>query len=103
MQKYNITCHDCGATRQVGIIDGHMGQIVDWLDNNPDPQIVKIVSARKRFDDQWGWQCICGNDDMWTEQESKFVSNKSNPKPTEIADIMNSLTPVESKFRMVAV
>lgn len=103
MKRYNIICKQCKAVRQVGIVKGAYQDIVDWLDNNPDPQLVKIVSARKRFDGQFGWECICGNNDMWTAQESRFVKNKANPKPKEIAQVMNELKPVVNKFRMVAV
>ena len=102
-KRYLLTCQNCGANRQVGIVKGMTGQIIDWLDNNPDPQKVKIISGRFRFDDEWGWQCICGNDDLWTEQEKSHVENLTNPEPKEITDIMNDLKPQKPKFRMVNV
>lgn len=103
MKRYNVICKKCKSVRSVGIVKGAMSEIVDWLDNNPDPQVVKIVSARKRFDGEWGWQCVCGNDDMWTAQESKFIRNKVTPDPQQISDVIKNLKPVVPKFRMVEV
>lgn len=78
-------------------------EVIDWLDNLPDPQVVKIISGRKRLDDQFGWQCICGQNDLMTEQELEHIENKAAPKPKEIAGIMNNLKPQKSKFIMEAV
>lgn len=103
MQRYKITCKKCSSSREVGIVRGALNDIVDWLDNNPDPQLVKIISARKRFDGQFGWECICGNNDLWTNQETKFIRNKVNPDPQEISQVVKNLKPVASKFRMVTV
>lgn len=102
MKLYLITCKKCQSCRKVGIVKG-MNEMIDWLDNNPDPSVVKIISGRKRFDGEWGWECICGNNDMWTAQESKFVKNKVSPEPQEIADVMKNLKPVPSMFEMVGV
>lgn len=103
MKRFNVICGKCKSVRQVGIVKGSFNDIIDWLDNNPDPQIAKIVSGRKRFDGQWGWQCVCGNNDLWTAQESRYVKNKTNPEPQEIADVMKNLKPVPSRFKMVGV
>lgn len=102
MKRYNIICNECKAVRQIAIAKG-VNEVVDWLDNNPNPQLVKIISARKRFDDQWGFECICGNNDLWTEQEKKSVKDLVAPQPREIADIVRNLSPVKPKFQMVGV
>lgn len=98
MNKYKITCLTCNATRFVALIrTNHGSSIIDWLDNSPDE---KIVSGRKRLDSAWGWQCLCGNDDLLTEQEQKHISNKQKPDPKEVADLAKRLVPQKPKFRM---
>lgn len=98
---YNIICKNCHAERQVGIDNDT--ELLDWLGDNPNPNQVKIISARKRFDGLWGWQCICGNDDLWTSQEIKSVSDLTNPKPKEITEIIKDLKVQKPKFEMVAI
>lgn len=102
-KRYLITCKECGAKRQIGLVPGHADEIIDWLDNNPDAQATRIISGRKRLDGQWGWQCICGNDDLLTKQEKQGIKNASAPKPKELADIMNDLKVQPNKFEMVGV
>lgn len=103
MKQYDVVCGKCKAVRRIGIIKGAVRDLIDWGANSPDPMKVKIISGRKRFDDQWGWQCICGNNDLWTPQEEKNVESKSNPRAEEMAQIIKSLKPVKSKFKMVEV
>lgn len=104
MKRFRITCLDCGNSRLIAILKGAAGNdVIDWLDNNPNPTVAKIVSGRKRFDDQWGWECICGTNDLWTEQEKKAVSNLQSPEPKEIADVVNNLKVSKPKFEMVGV
>lgn len=100
MQRYKVTCLGCGASRTVGIVSSYSGDMIDWLDNNPDPQVVNIVSGRKRLDEKFGWQCICGNDDIMTDQENEFIQNKQSPSPTDVAELMRVLVPQEEKFEM---
>lgn len=99
-QLYNIICLNCKAVRRVGIVKNSAGNFIDWLDNNPDIQKVKIYSGRKRLDSNWGWQCICGNDDIMTNQEIKFIENKQSPNPKDIKDVLDSLIIQEPKFAM---
>lgn len=103
MSRYKITCKECRATREVGIIKGLVNDVIDWLDNNPDPQVVKIISGRKRLDNNFGWECICGNNDLLTQQEIDTIKNKSAPEPKEIAQIIKDLKPAKSRFEMVVV
>lgn len=103
MKRYKVICGSCRSVRQVGIIKGAMGEIIDWLDNLPDPQVVKIISGRKRMDNNFGWECVCGNNDLLTQQEIASIKNKSAPKPQELNQIMKNLKPQEPKFKMVAI
>lgn len=98
MKRYKITCLDCGAEREIAIHKSPMGDRVDWLDDNPSE---KIISARQRLDSNWGFQCLCGANDIVTDQERQTFSNVAAPKPKEINEIVKNLIVQEPKFRMV--
>lgn len=60
----------------------------------------RIISGRYRLDEQWGWQCICGNNDIMTKQEIDEISNPQSPDPKEIFQIIKDLKPQPSQFIM---
>lgn len=101
MKHYLITCRDCNATREVGIIASPMGDRIDWLDNKPNDE--NIVSGRPRLDGQYGWQCLCGNNDLMTAQEKKFIGKDTSPPTSTIAELMKEIEPAETKFIMETV
>lgn len=103
MKRYRIICGECGSGREVGIIKGALNEIIDWLGNGPDPQVVKIISGRKRLDGQWGWQCVCGNNDLLTKQELKTIKDPAQPAPQELSKIIKNLKPDKPRFKMEAV
>ena len=70
---------------------------VYWYD------VDKVISARKRLDGQWGFQCSCGNNDIMTAQETQMIADQANPKPQEIEQIMQNLIPDNPKFIMETV
>lgn len=76
-----------------------MGRRIDWLES-PENARHPIVSGRERLDGQWGFQCICGNNDLLTTQEARTFSNPVAPKPQEINDIVKNLKPDKPKFEM---
>lgn len=98
--KYSVKCLKCKSKRQVVIVTSEGRELIDWLENNPDPQVAKIVSGRKRFDNNWGWQCICGNNDILTDQENSYISDKQNPSPTDVAELIKNLEPQKPRFEM---
>lgn len=100
MKQYRVTCKSCRGGRQVIILESQGREVIDWLDNNPNPQVVRIISARKRLDGQWGWQCVCGNNDLLTEQENISISDKENPDPSEINSVINNLKVQKPRFNM---
>lgn len=102
-KKYRVTCKECQAERVVGIVSGYVQPIIDWLDNNPDPTVTMIVSGRNRLDGNWGWECICGNNDLLTEQEKKEIKNLQNPDPKDLSQVIKNLIPQRPKFEMRAV
>lgn len=97
--NYEITCGDCGATRIVQIIATPVGERVDWLEEKYDgPQ--QIISGRPRLDGQWGWQCLCGNNDLMTKQEINSMENQAAPTPKELNEIVANLQVQKSKFAL---
>lgn len=74
--------------------------MIDWLDNNPDPNQAKIVSGRKRLDGLWGWECMCGNNDILTNQERRMMSNPAAPDPKTVIEISKNVKVQAPKFAM---
>lgn len=101
MKHYQITCPECKATRKIGIVQTAVGDRIDWLENDPDE--AGIISGRQRLDGNFGWQCLCGNNDLLTAQENKQITNKVEPDPKEIQDVIKNLVPQQPKFIMEAV
>ena len=97
---YKIICKKCKANRLIDIISNQGRDVIDWRDNNPNPTVAKIVSGRKRLDDNWGFQCICGSDDLMSDQEKKFIADKQNPSPADITRVIEDLTIQTPKFEM---
>jgi hypothetical protein len=92
MKKYMIQCLQCKQKDEV-IIDKANRLLWD------DPK--SIISGRFRLDDNWGWQCLCGNNSLLTQQEDKFITDKVNPDPVEISDIVKNLVlDKNAKFKM---
>jgi len=99
MQTYDVTCLKCEASRRIKVVQSMDGDRVDWLET-PENANHPIVSARKRLDDQWGFQCRCGNNDLMTTQEARTFSNPTVPTPQEITQIVKNLKPDAPAFRM---
>lgn len=49
---------------------------------------------------QWGWQCLCGANDLLSKQEAREITDKTNPDPQEINQILKNLKPQKAKFVM---
>lgn len=91
--KYKITCSKCKKSDDIIIVDD---RLIDWQHSTS----INIISGRKRLDGQWGWQCVCGNNDLMTKQELRQITNKQNPDPQEIAHIVKNLVPDKPRFTM---
>lgn len=101
--KYSVKCLECKSKRQVNIVTSEGRELIDWLDNNPNPEAVRIISGRKRFDGNFGWQCICGNNDIMTKQEQSYITNKQSPSPNDVASLVKNLLPQKPQFEMRAI
>lgn len=100
--RYKVICNECHGSRLVELHDTPVGTRVDWLDDK-QPEPFTIISMRTRFDNQLGWECICGNNDLHTKQEKRVISNQANPTPQEINAIMKNIKADEPKFELRAV
>ncbi len=100
MKRYVVSCKRCKGERLVEIHPTPMGRRIDWLENK-QPGPFTIISARERLDGQWGFQCVCGENDLLTEQEAKNFSNPAAPTPQEISTIVKSLKVDEPRFNLV--
>lgn len=102
MKTYNIICSKCKGERQIQLHSTAMGKRIDWLEETTKAD-TPIVSGRERLDGAMGFQCICGNNDLLTEQEKRIFSNPASPKPQEINDIVKNLKVDQPKFEMVSI
>lgn len=89
VKEYKVTCLKCKGSNVVPIADDRS---VMW--KNAD----RIISARFRLDNQWGFQCICGNSNLLTKQEDEQIDNKQSPDPKQITDIVKNLIPDNRKL-----
>lgn len=89
--KYKITCKNC---KQSDIVQIEQDTHIIWGKNT------YIISGRKRLDMEWGFQCMCGNNDLLSEQENRVITDKVNPDPQEINQILKNLEPQKAKFVM---
>lgn len=46
---------------------------------------------------------MCGNNDIMTDQEQRVITDKVNPNPEEINQILKNLEPQKAKFVMARV
>lgn len=89
VKEYRVTCLKCKNYNIVPIGDDRS---VMW--KNCD----RIISARYRLDGQWGWQCVCGNNNLLTEQEDRYIEDKQSPDPKQINEIIKNLIPDNRKL-----
>lgn len=88
---YKIICKECKLDQ---VIDIDERRQINW------GKADRIISGRYRLDNNWGWQCICGNEDIMTDQEKRMIKNHQNPDPQDIRMVLNNLKPQRSKFVM---
>lgn len=91
METYKVTCRKCHGNDKVAIEDN---RDIYW--GTPK----SIISGRKRLDNNWGWQCMCGNEDLMTDQEKKQIRNHRSPDPEDIKTVLKNLKVQTSRFAM---
>lgn len=90
-KTYKVICKGCGESEDL---------VIDSQNNIYWKPVKSIISGRYRLDMQWGFQCICGNNDITTEQEQREISNLAAPDPVDISKVLKNLVPDKPKFRM---
>lgn len=100
MQRYKVICGKCNGQRLIEIHPTPMGKRIDWLDDK-QPDTFTIISGRERLDGQFGFQCVCGANDLLTSQERRSFGNPAAPTPQEISAIVKDLVPDRPKFSLV--
>lgn len=88
-----VICSKCKGFSVVNIQNNQLA----WV------EIGTVISARFRFDHQWGFQCYCGQNNIMTKQEIEMIANPEQPTPRELEDITKHLVvKKDTKFRVEA-
>lgn len=90
-KTYRVICKDCKESEDI---------VIDERNNIYWKPVKNIISGRYRLDMQWGWQCICQNNDIMTKQELEMIADTANPKPQELSSIIKNLQPQKPMFIM---
>lgn len=99
MRKYKVTCLNCKRS-DVLTIDESNHQVWDYAGK----LMTNFLSARFRKDGQWGFECVCGNDNRLSSAEAKDFDTLVAGDPLSIKRIADSLKLDDSKqFVMGAV
>lgn len=96
MQKYKVTCLECGES-DVLTIDEIAHQVLDY-----DKKMHTNFGAfRWRKDMKWGFICQCGNDNRLAPSEAEDFDKLVDGDPLSIKKIAASLlVPDETQFQM---
>lgn len=100
MKRLKVICKSCEGSRIIEIHKTSLGERIDWLEDNQEGPFT-IISGRERLDGQFGFQCVCGNNDLLTTQEKKAFSNPASPKPQEINEVVKNLMIDPPQFNLV--
>lgn len=102
MRNFKVTCGKCKKTSEVKIYENESNLYpfhrVEYLEDG------NIISARFRFDDQWGFECKCGENNILSETEKRYWKHTVvAPKPQEMKSIVDNLKPEKQKFSLETV
>lgn len=89
-KKFRVTCMNCKSNDLVTINEADRAVMWGHVD--------RIISARYRLDNSWGFQCICGQNSLMTKQEKDQITNYQNPDPKEISEILKNLIPEKRQY-----
>lgn len=73
MKRYKVTCLKCKADDTI-IINGK--EIIGFEKGAS----TNFLAGRYRKDMQWGWECICGNDNRISKQEENNMDFLIDPR-----------------------
>lgn len=96
MQKFKVTCLECGES-DVLTIDDINHQVFDYQKKIK----TNFLSFRWRGDLKWGFFCKCGNDNRLATSESEEFDNLVAGDPISVKKIAASLLiPDDKQFEM---
>jgi len=81
-KNYKVICQKCKGYSELNIDD---------YSRVTYKNIGQVISARFRLDNNWGFECLCGQDSRMTDQEKRMISDWTNPRPLELDEIKNNL------------
>lgn len=99
MQRYQVTCLKCKKSDNILIDKRSIIAFEKGASTN-------FLAGRYRKDMQWGWECICGNDNRLSKQEENMFDTLIDPRSNKLGidKIMAGLKLDDSKqFKMEAV
>lgn len=97
MKRYEVTCLKCKQS-DILLIEDDSHAIINYSKGAS----TNLLAGRWRKDNQWGWECICGNDNRVSKQEEQFLTELVTQGSIE--DIKASLKIDDKKqFSMVGV
>jgi len=97
MKRYEITCLKCKQS-DILLIEDDSHAIINYSKGAG----TNLLAGRWRKDNQWGFECICGNDNRVSKQEEQFLTELVTQGSIE--DIKASLKIDDNKqFTMVGV
>jgi hypothetical protein len=99
---YQVNCLKCKGFNKAIIRPAGGDRFLIDLDTDHKQSKPYIISARYRADMQFGWECICGNDNRVSRKEADQVESLVvNGGRKAIEDIVRGLAiEDEKKFRM---
>ena len=97
MKRYEVTCLKCKQS-DILLIEDDSHAIINYGKGAG----TNLLAGRWRKDNQWGFECICGNDNRVSKQEEQFLTELVTQGSIE--DIKASLKIDDNKqFTMVGV
>jgi len=97
MNRYEVTCLKCKQS-DILLIDDNSHAIINYGKGAG----TNLLAGRWRKDSQWGWECICGNDNRVSKQEEQFLTELVTQGSIE--DIKKSLKLDDNKqFKVKAI
>lgn len=86
MKRYKVTCLQCEKS-DVIVVDESRHQVIDY----EGKMNTNFRTFRWRGDLQWGFECICGNDNRLAPNESKDFDKLVKGDPESLKKIAASL------------
>lgn len=97
MKRYEVTCLKCKQS-DILLIEDDSHAIINYAKGAS----TNLLAGRWRKDNQWGFECLCGNDNRVSKQEEAFLTELVTQGSIE--DIKASLEIDDKKqFTMVGV